>query len=75
MNPSVRFRLVFAALMSFLMSIAMTGWVTWLNLGLRPGFGDKWAHAFIVAWPAAFMLVTLCAPLVQSLTQRLVGRP
>lgn len=30
------------------------------------------AHAFMLAWPAAFTIVLIAAPTVQRLTQRLI---
>ncbi|MCD0505160.1 DUF2798 domain-containing protein [Bordetella petrii] len=71
MSYATRLRCTFALLMSGLMSLLMTGWVTWLNLGLDPGFAGHWAHAFIAAWPAAFAIVLALAPVVQRASQRL----
>lgn len=68
--PDLRTRIIFAALMSLLMSIIMSGWITWLNIGFHPQYGLRWAHAFVAAWPAAFVSVVLIAPVVQRLTQR-----
>ena len=73
-NHAFRLRLVSASLMSMLMSFLMTAWVTWLNIGIRPDFLARWAHAFLAAWPAAFVIVVLCAPAVQGFSLRLVQR-
>ncbi len=70
-----RFRLVFAFLMSWLMSFLMTGWVTWINVGLGGNFLARWGHAFLLAWPAAYVVVLVAAPSVQRLTQRLTQPP
>ncbi len=70
-----RFRMVFALLMSLLMSLLMTGWVTWINVGLGSNFLALWRHAFFLAWPAAYVIVLLAAPVVQRLTQRLTFAP
>lgn len=69
--PDLRTRLIFAALMSLLMTIIMSGWITWLNIGFQPNYGARWLHAFLAAWPAAFFSVMLIAPTVQRLTARL----
>jgi hypothetical protein len=72
MNSNFAFRLVFALLMSLLMTALMSGWVTWLNIGLAPDFLTRWGYAFRNAWPAAFLVVLFAAPWVQRLTGRLV---
>jgi hypothetical protein len=69
--PDLRTRLIFAALMSFLMTIIMSGWITWLNIGFQPNYAQRWLHAFLAAWPAAFFSVMLIAPTVQRLTARI----
>ncbi len=73
MPHALRLRLIFALLMSCLMSLLMTAWVTWLNLGSGPLFLAHWRHAFIAAWPAAFSVVVLLAPAMQRLSLRLAG--
>lgn len=72
MNNPFRFRLLFAFLMSLFMSFLMSAWVTWLNLGLRPDFLERWAHSFVAAWPAAFFVVVFFGPGFQALTHRLL---
>lgn len=72
LNP-FRFRLVFGLLMSLVMSVLMTCWVTYINLGMRPDFVMQWGRAFLMAWPAAFLIAFSFGPLLQRLTQRLLG--
>jgi hypothetical protein len=74
MSHAVRLRVVFALLMSLLMSSMMSGWVTWLNIGLHPDFLARWRYAFMAAWPAAFTVVLVCGPLVHGVSQRLAAR-
>ena len=71
-NP-LRFRLVFGLLMSLVMSALMTGWVTWINLGMSPDFAANWGRAFLMAWPAAFLIAFAFGPVVQRMTQRLLA--
>lgn len=73
MSPTLRMRVVFALLMSLLMSSLMSGWVTWLNLGMSADFLPHWQHAFVAAWPAAFTIVMLCGPMVHRLASRMVA--
>lgn len=72
MSPTLRSRLVFAGLMSLLMSSLMSAWVTWLNLGFSPVYLERWLHAFAAAWPAAFVIVAALAPKVQRLSHYLL---
>ena len=71
-STPTRLRVIFAWLMSGLMSLLMTGWIGWINAGISPDFLARWAHAFVLAWPAAFTIVLSAAPTVQRVTQRLV---
>ncbi|MFC3627244.1 DUF2798 domain-containing protein [Vogesella amnigena] len=75
MSHTLRLRLIFALLMSCLMSLLMTAWVTWLNLGSGPAFLAHWRHAFLAAWPAALCVVLLLAPAIQRLSLHLAGKP
>ncbi|WP_342117524.1 DUF2798 domain-containing protein [Pseudoduganella sp. OTU4001] len=69
--PDLRTRLIFASLMSLMMTIIMSGWITWLNVGFQPDYTERWLHAFLAAWPAAFFAVMLIAPTVQRATARI----
>lgn len=73
-HPRVR-HLVFALLMSGLMSLFMSAIITFINTGSAAGFLLRWMHAFVVAWAAAFPLVTLMAPVARRLTELLLGKP
>jgi len=70
----MKHRIVFAALMSLVLSFFMTLWVTWLNLGPVPLFFEHWMAAFIRAWPAAGVIAFLMGPPVQKLTVRLTHK-
>lgn len=72
MSLPTRVRVTFAWLMSGLMSLLMTGWIGWINAGISADFLARWAHAFVLAWPAAFTIVLVAGPSVQRLTQLLV---
>lgn len=74
MSDALRLRCVFALLMSLLMTLLMSAWVTWLNIGLHPDFLLRWRHAFLAAWPVAFCAVMLCAPAVQQASRQIVLR-
>ena len=67
-------RLIFALLMSFILSLLMTAWVTWINLGGSSRFLLQWLQAFILAWPAAAVIAFVCGPEVQKLTLKILQR-
>ncbi|MCH2256029.1 MAG: DUF2798 domain-containing protein [Alteromonas sp.] len=52
----------------------MTLWVTYINLGFRASFFNDWMLAFVYAWPVAWGISFLFAPIVMQLTQKIVAR-
>ncbi len=64
-------RLIFAILMSLVLSFLMTFFVTWLNLGFAPDFVSRWMLAFRVAWPSAAVISFLFGPVVMKASFRL----
>jgi hypothetical protein len=60
--------------MSSLMSFLMTGWIIWLNYGFGDCYSARWGKAFLLAWPAAFVVVLIIAPTVLQLSRYLVAR-
>ena len=74
MSDALRLRCMFAFLMSLVMTLLMSAWVTWLNIGLQADFFSRWRHAFFAAWPVAFCAVMLFAPRVQLLSRSIVAR-
>ncbi|WP_138464952.1 DUF2798 domain-containing protein [Poseidonocella sp. HB161398] len=64
-------RILFAAMMSLVLSFLMTFFVTWLNLGFGPHFASNWMAAFRVAWPAAGTISFLFGPVVLRASLRL----
>ncbi|KRE96807.1 hypothetical protein ASG87_15915 [Frateuria sp. Soil773] len=74
MSQSQRLRFVFAGLMSLWMSLLMTAFVVWLNLGFDSAYFRHWRHALLAAWPAAFVIVLLFGPTVQRISQALAAR-
>ncbi|WP_108261953.1 DUF2798 domain-containing protein [Mangrovicoccus ximenensis] len=64
-------RLIFAVMMSLVLSFLMTFFVTWLNLGFVPDFASRWMTAFRVAWPTAAAISFLFGPAVTKASLRL----
>ena len=71
MFPKNKLPLVNSILMSALMVFIMTALITFINTGLNDGFINRWAHAFILAWPAAFLIILLMGKRVQKLSASL----
>ena len=68
------FRLLNTAIMSFLLSGLMTVYVTFINLGFVADFISLWIKAWILAAPAAFVIVMILAMPVQRLTHAILAR-
>lgn len=64
----MKHRLIATALMSFSLSLLMSCWVTYLNLGLTTAFFSDWMSAFRLAWPAAAVIAFLLGPPIQRAT-------
>lgn len=67
-------RSIFAFFMSLVLSIIMSAWVTYLNLGLASDFVEKWIGAWILAWPAAAICAFVFGPGVGKLTNHIVNK-
>ncbi|WP_020409099.1 DUF2798 domain-containing protein [Hahella ganghwensis] len=65
---STRYRFFFSLFMSLVLSLLMTAWVTWINLGVVDGFLMKWGTAFITAWPAAATISYIFGPRIHQVT-------
>lgn len=70
-NLIMKERIVFTVFMSFQLSLLMSFWVTWLNLGWSSIFMSSWIQAFTFAWPAAMVISFMLSPLTQRLTLKL----
>ncbi len=69
MIPARYTPLLFALILSGLMSLLVSAVSTLRVLGAEPGFIEAWLSAWLAAWLFAFPTVLLVAPL----TRRLVG--
>ncbi|WP_258313023.1 DUF2798 domain-containing protein [Alteromonas sp. KUL49] len=58
--------------MSLILSLLMTLWVTYINLGFTASFFNDWRLAFMYAWPVAWIVSFLFGPLVTQLTLKIV---
>lgn len=65
-------RYIFAAIQSGIMAFLMTAIVTAINVGIPPDFLSRWMHAFIIAWPCAFVAALIARPFAQAGTEKIV---
>ncbi|WP_372622577.1 DUF2798 domain-containing protein [Alteromonas stellipolaris] len=66
-------RIIFTALFSCCLSGLMSGWVTFINLGITDAFFSDWSIAFIKAYPMAFVAAYGLAKPIKLLTQKIIG--
>lgn len=65
-----KFRLFNTAVMALLLSLLMTLWVTWINLGFVSNFFARWMQAWGLAFPAAFFCVMILAKPVMRFSEK-----
>ncbi len=65
-------KLINGLLSSVVMAGAMSGLLTYIN-GRPELFFINWGNAFIIAWPAAFILGLTVQPLIAKLAVRISG--
>lgn len=66
--------MLFAAILSGLMSLLVSGISTLRAIGPAAGFLRLWASAWLTAWLVAFPAVVLVAPLARRAVQRLIAK-
>jgi Protein of unknown function (DUF2798) len=64
--------IMFALFMSFLMSVFMSGFITMVNTGVSGDFIGRWAHAWLLAMPCAFVVAYFARPVVLKLVSATV---
>lgn len=72
---TLKFRLINSLVMSGILSLVMTCWITFINLGMIEGFPFLWMKAWTLAWPPAFIIAFVAGPLVMKITMKLAGKP
>lgn len=63
--------LLFALILSCVMTLLVSGLSTWRAVGLAPAFARLWLGAWLTSWSIAFPLVLAIAPLTRRLVERL----
>lgn len=65
-------RYIFAFLMGTIMSFIMSFIISFINLGLIDGFFVKWMEAFFKAAVCAIPIISIVAPRVKRVVERIV---
>lgn len=65
-------RYVFAFLMGTIMSFIMSFIISFINLGLIDGFFLKWMEAFFKAAVCAIPIISIVAPRVKRVVERII---
>jgi hypothetical protein len=65
--------LVFAVLLTGLMTLVISGVATAINVGFPADFVARWVRAWLPNWAIACPLLLLVRPFVQRLTERLTA--
>lgn len=66
--------LIFALLMGFMMSLALTLLITVVRLGFVEGLFREWIRVWSYAYPAAVGCIFVFRPLAANMTERIVTR-
>jgi len=64
--------LLFALILSGVMTLLVSGLSTWRAVGTIPVFAQLWLGAWVTTWSIAFPLVLVIAPLTRRLVEKLV---
>ena len=60
--------------MTFMVVFFVTGFVTWLNVGLSDDFFMRWVRGWLFGWPIAAFAVINLAPLGNAITNFIVRK-
>jgi hypothetical protein len=63
--------LLFALILSCVMTLLVSGLSTWRAVGLDPAFAQLWLGAWFTSWSIGFPLVLVIAPLTRRLVEKL----
>ncbi|BDX01366.1 MAG: DUF2798 domain-containing protein [Marinomonas sp.] len=70
----MKHRIIFAMLMSFTLSLVMSAWITYVNIGVRSDFVSIWMHAWVLAWPAAGIISFIAGPFLHGLAHKIAAK-
>ncbi|SBS25443.1 hypothetical protein MSP8886_00281 [Marinomonas spartinae] len=70
----MKHRIIFAVLMSFTLSLIISAWITYVNIGMHPDFVRFWMNAWALAWPAAGIISFIAGPFLHSLAYKIANK-
>lgn len=71
LNKQLKTKILFGLLMSGCMALLMSGIMTYINVGIDQFFLSHWMHAWIIAYPIAFISVLVFSPVITKIVNRL----
>jgi hypothetical protein len=60
--------------MTFMVVFFVTGFITWLNVGISNDFVVRWLRGWLLGWPIAALAVITLAPLGELITKLIVRK-
>ena len=58
----------------FMVVFFVTGFITWLNVGISNDFVVRWLRGWLLGWPIAALAVITLAPLGELITRLIVRK-
>lgn len=66
--------IVFVLVMSFIMSVIMSGCVTFINIGFDTDFFIRWFESALKAYPIGLLASSIGAPLAKKISNKICSR-
>ena len=70
----IQARYVGPVVMTFMVVFFVTGFITWLNVGISNDFVVRWLRGWLLGWPIAALAVITLAPLGALITKLIVRK-
>ena len=70
----IQARYVGPVVMTFMVVFFVTGFITWLNVGISNDFVLRWLRGWLLGWPIAALAVITLAPLGELITKLIVRK-
>ena len=70
----IQARYVGPVVMTFMVVFFVTGFITWLNVGISNDFVVRWLRGWLLGWPIAALAVITLTPLGELITRLIVRK-
>ena len=70
----IQARYVGPVVMTFMVVFFVTGFITWLNVGISNDFVVRWLRGWLLGWPIAALAVITLAQLGELITKLIVRK-